>query len=171
MTSDHLNQRRPDEDHPPTQWSRAAAWIFYGAAAATLVIDQLSKLAVVRQMSEGQSEPVLGPYLSRTLQFNPGGAFGLFPSQTVGLTILGAVIVVVLVTYGRHAANSSGSLTVGLGLILGGAAGNLIDRIRLGYVIDFIDLHFWPVFNVADAAITCGAIILVVAIARCSRRE
>ena len=166
MTAGNDYQRQPNPA-PNTQACRpAAGWAFYAIAVAVLITDQITKLAIVAQLSEGQSQPIVGPYLSLTVQYNTGAAFGLFPGGTVGLAVLTAVVVVVLVLWGRQATHFSAWFSAALGLSLGGAAGNLIDRVRLGYVIDFIDLHFWPVFNIADIAITCGAVILVLSILR-----
>ncbi len=157
----------PDAHQPGTStW-----WVFYGTAAGILILDQICKLALVARMSEGQSQPLVGPYVSLTVHHNPGAAFGLFPTGTVGLAILAAVVIIILVLYGPRATRCHSGLSVALGLTLGGAAGNLIDRARLGYVIDFIDIHFWPVFNIADIAITCGAIMLVLSVLRKSSRR
>ena len=123
--------------------------LLYAVAIAVVVLDQLAKFAVLRLVLASHSTPVLGRYVSLTVQYNTGAAFGMFPSATLCLTILAAVIIVVLIAYGPR---------------LGGAAGNLVDRIRLGQVIDFIDVHFWPVFNVADIAITCGGVLILVAL-------
>ena len=76
------------------------------------------------------------------------------------------VTIVLIAVYGIGMARANRVIAVGLALALGGAAGNLLDRLRLGHVIDFIDLHFWPVFNIADIAITCAAVLIVVALAR-----
>ena len=154
---------------PDAPDSLPAWWVFYATAIGVLIIDQIAKLAIVARMSEGQSRPLVGPYLSLTLQHNPGAAFGLFPGGTIALAVLAAVVVVVLVLFGPRAAQFSLGFNTALGLALGGAAGNLIDRVRLGYVIDFLDLHFWPIFNIADIAITCGAIILILSVLRQSR--
>jgi len=130
---------------------------FYATAVLVLALDQLTKWAVRDALPLGASRPLVHRVLSLTHQHNTGAAFGLFPNWTVGLIILAVVVVIVLFAYGPRAAFQSRMLSVGLALQLGGAAGNLYDRVRLGHVTDFIDFHFWPVFNVADAAITCGA--------------
>ncbi len=140
--------------------------LLYAVAIAVVVLDQLAKFAVLRLLSGGESVPVLGRYVSLTVQHNTGAAFGMFPSATICLTILAAAIVVVLIGYGPRLVASARPMAVGLGLALGGAAGNLVDRIRLGQVIDFIDLHFWPVFNVADIAITCAGVLIIIALFR-----
>ena len=84
--------------------------------------------------------------------------------KLLAIAVLAAIVIIVLVAFGRHAAARSAPLLAGLSLQLGGAAGNFIDRVRLGHVVDFVDVHFWPVFNVADIGITCGAILVVAAI-------
>jgi signal peptidase II len=139
-------------------------WLFYVTATCVLVLDQLVKWLVVRDVPYGASTQVLGNLLSFSHRHNTGAAFGLLPSAALGLAAVAAVVIVVLVMFGRRVATQSGALLLGISLQLGGAAGNFIDRIRLGYVVDFIDVHFWPVFNVADIGITCGAVIVVAAI-------
>ena len=151
----------PAATHIPT---KRRAWLFYVIAACVLFLDQASKLAIVAHMQLGDSFPALGGLLSVTYRHNTGAAFSLLPSATVGLAVLAAIVIVIIVAFGRHAAARSGPLLAGLSLQLGGAAGNFVDRVRLGHVVDFIDVHFWPVFNVADIGITCGAILVVAAI-------
>jgi signal peptidase II len=135
--------------------------VFYVTAVLVFALDQLTKWAVRETVSLGASRRILGRFLSLTHQHNTGAAFGLVPNWTVPLIILAVVVVAVLVVYGPRAALQSRVLSVGLALQLGGAAGNLYDRLRLGQVTDFIDFHVWPVFNAADAAITCGAGMIV----------
>ncbi len=141
----------------------------YVVAIVTVALDQLAKVAVLRVVPADQPGLVWGPYLSITVQHNPGAAFGLFQSATVYLSILAVVIIVLIVGYGTRLAGSNTLVTIGLALVLGGAGGNLIDRLRLGYVVDFIDLHFWPVFNVADIAITCGGALIIIGLLRLQR--
>ncbi len=140
--------------------------LLYAVAIAVVVLDQLAKFAVLRLVPSSHPIPVLGRYVSLTVQHNTGAAFGMFPSATLCLTILAGALIVLLIAYGPRLVASDRPMAVGLGLALGGAAGNLIDRIRLGQVIDFIDLHFWPVFNVADIAITCAGVLIIIALFR-----
>ncbi len=140
--------------------------LLYTVAVAVVALDQATKCLVVRLVPADRSWPVLGPYLSMTIRHNTGAAFGLFASATTGLTIVAIVTIVLIAVYGIGMARANRVMAVGLALALGGAAGNLLDRLRLGHVIDFIDLHFWPVFNIADIAITCAAVLIVVALAR-----
>ena len=136
----------------------------YAVGLLILAADQLTKFAAARLLLAGQSQPLLGPYLSLTVQRNTGAAFGMFPAATTALIALAAIIVIFIAVWGPQIAQSNRLLAAGLAMALGGAAGNLIDRLRLGYVLDFLDLHFWPVFNVADIGITCGAILVVIAL-------
>jgi signal peptidase II len=106
----------------------------------------------------------MGHLLSLTRSANTGGAFGILSNQPVLLAAIGAVVVVVLFFIAPRLAASSRLALVGTGLVLGGALGNVLDRVRLGHVVDFVDLHFWPVFNVADAAITVGVGLMAIAL-------
>lgn len=107
-----------------------------------------------------------------TLIKNTGAAFGLFRGQAVIFILISAAAIIFVGFYFikkrkiMPLSPLEKSFLTGLALILGGAAGNLIDRLRFGYVIDFIDLRFWPVFNVADSCITIGAVILFFVIIR-----
>ncbi len=132
-----------------------------------ILVDQASKLMVVARLRPYQSVPVIDGLLFLTLAENPGGAFGLFRSQALLVMVVTAAISLGLLgalLFGRF---HDGPFKLGLALIAGGALGNLIDRIRLGYVIDFIDLRFWrPVFNLADIAIVLGTAIIALALVR-----
>lgn len=142
---------------------RARRPLLAGVTLATLAADQATKLAAVHWLADGASRPVAGSWLRLTLARNPGGAFGLLPQSTVYLIAASAVIAVVLLLYARTALAHSRLLTTALALLLGGALGNLVDRVRLGHVVDFIDLRVWPVFNIADIAITVGVALIILA--------
>ncbi len=123
--------------------------------------DQLTKFLIVRSFSPGESLPLLGSILSLTYVQNTGAAFGLFKGQQ-GLFIVLAVAVMGWAAWHLWRGVPVQPLVRwGLSLVLGGAMGNLIDRIRLGHVVDFLDLHWWPVFNVGDSAITIGVFLLI----------
>jgi signal peptidase II len=129
---------------------------------AILVFDRLTKLFFVQSLSAGQTIPVIKGFFYLTLVYNRGAAFGILKNQ-IPFFILATSIAIFFIIF--HIKKSSSLEKVALGLILAGAIGNLIDRIFFGYVIDFIDVHmepvfYWPVFNVADSAITVGACIL-----------
>ena len=131
-----------------------------------LVCDRLSKIAAERALSLYQSAPLIKGVLHFTLVHNTGAAFGLLKNQLV-LLIATSMSAVVLMFLSLHRVRSAPAVyRIALSLIFSGALGNLIDRIFLGYVIDFIDLRVWPVFNIADSAITIGAVLLALSMFR-----
>jgi len=124
-----------------------------------LALDQLAKLFVIRSLAPGDSIPILKGAFSITLIHNRGAAFGIFKDQFYLFVFISVISVILIYFMLKH--NRGGRLyAFSLSLILGGALGNLIDRVSLGYVVDFLDFHVWPVFNIADSAITCGTLIL-----------
>lgn len=129
-------------------------------AVSVVALDQLTKYLVRANMEWGQSIPSEG-FVRLTYTTNTGGAFGIFSNQTFLLAVAAVLGILVFLVYFRHIPLESTLLKVGLGLDLGGAVGNLIDRLRSGEVTDFIDVGPWPVFNVADSAIVVGTIIIV----------
>jgi len=126
----------------------------------TLMADQVTKGLVVLAMHPGQSIPSSGLF-RLTYVTNSGSAFGLFLNQTLFLVLASFVGIGVLLIFYRTNPINSTMLRLSLGLQLGGAIGNLVDRVRLGYVVDFIDVGTWPVFNLADSAIVVGLIGLL----------
>lgn len=147
--------------------------VFLGCAGLVLALDQLTKAAVSGRLALSEPVPVLGDFLRLTLVHNRGAAFGLFPGSPVPFIIVSALaIAVVLYLFARDAYRSLWSRLL-LGCILGGALGNLIDRIRWGFVVDFIEVgigrYRWPVFNVADSAVTLGVLFLAWNLARSGR--
>ncbi len=123
-----------------------------------LFLDQLTKFIVTKELTVGQSIPFLEGILHFTLIHNRGAAFGILKGQ-VPFFILTSGIAVALIAINLKK-NKRALYSLSLSLILAGALGNLIDRLFLGYVVDFIDFRIWPVFNIADSAITVGAILL-----------
>ncbi len=133
-------------------------------AALVVVADQLSKFYVSAIMEAGQSIAVINNLLYITYVRNPGAAFGMLPYRTVFLVIVTLVVIGFIIYYYRILPAGFVLLRVGLALQLGGAVGNLIDRVRTTYVIDFIDVSFFPpVFNLADSAIVIGIAIFLIA--------
>lgn len=126
-----------------------------------VLIDQLSKYFITNNLFLYQSIPLIKDFLSLTLIYNTGIAFGLFKNKNILFLIFNFLIIVYFVFLERRGKVKRLTQKIGFGLILGGAIGNLIDRIRFGYVIDFIDFHFWPVFNIADVGITIGAVLFL----------
>ena len=140
--------------------------LFLILAAFVIALDQTSKLWVRSHLELGEIIPLVGP-LSLVYVRNTGSAFGLFANQAFLLTLIAIVGLVTVLLFYRYISRSSLLGSVALGLVFGGAVGNLIDRVRFGYVTDFIDVRLWadfhwPAFNVADSAITVGTIVLVI---------
>jgi signal peptidase II len=139
---------------------RLAVSVF--AAIAIFVFDQLTKRFMehyLLQQPDG-SVSIIGEVLRLTYVQNRGAAFGILQNQSFLFLVVGVgVIAAILVSY-RYFPKMSLLLNLALGLQLGGAVGNLFDRVRLGYVVDFVDVAIWPVFNVADSAIVIGVAIL-----------
>lgn len=125
--------------------------------------DQASKYVVLTRLSLGESwspVPGLDRFVSVTHVINPGAAFGLFPDQGSLFAVIAVIVVVAILIYYRFLPANNWLVRLSLGLQLGGALGNLADRLQHGYVIDFVDFRIWPVFNLADMAIVSGVAIL-----------
>ena len=134
-------------------------WILLTTVPTVVAADQLSKLIVVAKLTLGESWPMQG-FLRLTHGTNTGSAFGLFRDQTVVLTIASVLAIGFIIYFYRTQAVRRPLTRFTVGLLLGGALGNLIDRIRLGEVVDFIDVGWWPVFNLADSSIVVGMTLL-----------
>ena len=138
-------------------------------AAAILVADQITKWWALHGLRFGEAVPVIPGFFSLTLVMNPGLAFGMLGGVPesfrwmVGLLSIGAVVLLAVIA-ARLLPTGGAWTRLALGLIFGGAAGNLIDRLRFGAVVDYLDFYWgayhWPAFNVADSAITVGVTIL-----------
>lgn len=142
---------------------RLMKFLLPGVALVTLLIDRISKRVVMASLRLGESwNPVaaLEPYVSFTYVTNTGAAFGLFPNYGTLFMVIAVVVVVTILLYYRHLPSDQWLVQTSLGLQLGGALGNLVDRFLYGHVIDFIDFKVWPVFNLADSAVVVGAVIL-----------
>ena len=144
---------------------RRSAW--FGLAALVVVADQLVKWAVLGAFAPGERLALTG-FFNLVLVFNKGAAFSFLaraPGWQTPLFVAVAVIAIVVVTVILLRSRGGPLMCAGLALILGGALGNLIDRLRFGQVVDFLDFHafgwHWPAFNVADSAITIGAGLLI----------
>jgi len=121
--------------------------------------DQISKAFVSAKLQLDQTIPLIKGITGLTLVHNRGAAFGIFRNQFY-LFIIAGIAAIVLIYFGIKNNRQNKSYVLCLSLILAGALGNLIDRLRFGYVIDFINFYIWPVFNIADSAITIGAVFL-----------
>ena len=133
---------------------------FFIAALLVVIIDQVSKHFIRTGLTLGQKMPEEG-FFQITYSVNTGGVFGLFADQAFLITIIAAVGIIAILIYSRYPAFNGLLVRISLGLILGGAVGNLIDRIRFGWVTDFIDIGGWPVFNLGDSAIVIGVILIL----------
>lgn len=129
--------------------------------AAILFLDQFTKSLITQTLSLHQSVPLIRGFLHLTLVRNRGAAFGIFKNQ-IPLFILASLIALFLIALQlkKEKPKPFSVYTISLSLIAAGALGNLVDRLIFGYVIDFIDFRIWPVFNIADSAITIGAVLL-----------
>lgn len=133
-------------------------------------VDQLIKSIVVRAIPPGTSVTVMPGLLNLTHVQNTGVAFGWFAGLSPALAAIAALTLLFVLFYNRGRWPTSRAESAGIALMAGGAAGNLLDRIRLGFVVDYLDFHVWPVFNVADAAIVVGAAVLVLTLTREGRQ-
>jgi signal peptidase II len=139
-------------------------WLALGAIAlAALASDQLTKHIVSSRLSLDGEAHVVGPFSIHHVQ-NSGIAFGLFSSATPIVTALTAVAVAWMLLFFARSGARHPILPVALGLLIGGSASNLTDRIRLGHVTDFLDLSYWPAFNLADSFIVLGVLVLLAAL-------
>ncbi len=132
---------------------------FFLIAAIVFVLDQATKSLIRSNLLPGESIPPDG-WFRLTHVTNTGAAFGLFPDQSFILLVTTVIGVTAIVVYYLYPPVQSPFLTLALGLQLGGAIGNLLDRLRFGHVTDFLDFRVWPVFNMADSAIVVGVCIL-----------
>lgn len=130
----------------------------------TFLLDQLSKAVIRNSMAEEQTISVIPHVFSFTYVLNPGAAFGLFARQTTFFIIMTLFVVMIVLLIAWRVSAKLWLLRLSLGLILGGALGNLADRLRFGMVVDFLDFKVWPVFNLADSAIVIGAFLLAIMI-------
>jgi signal peptidase II len=144
-------------------------WLGLGAIAlAAVAADQLTKHIVTGHLTLDQGVHVVGPFWIHHVQ-NSGIAFGLFASATpVVIVLTGLAVAWMLLFFARSGARHP-VLPVALGLVIGGSLSNLLDRVRLGYVTDFLDFRYWPAFNLADSFIVVGVAVLLVALLAAER--
>jgi signal peptidase II len=149
----------------------AGAWQWAGlvaVAVAAVVADQVTKHIVTSSLALDDSVHVIGP-LSIHHVPNSGIAFGLFASATAVVTVVTAAAVVWMIVFFARSGSRHPVLPAALGLLIGGSLSNLVDRIRLHHVTDFIDLKYWPAFNLADSFIVIGVAILLLALVAADR--
>jgi signal peptidase II len=155
---------------------RRLRWlVFFGLAAVVIVADQLSKMWIDANFAvasptalSGTAQPtsIIDGFVRIAKSYNDGGIFGLFGNSAIVLALASTVVIALIVVYQwREGTSGTWLLTIALGLLLGGALGNFIDRIRYEHVIDFVDMGIgdwrWYTFNVADAAISIALVLLI----------
>jgi signal peptidase II len=145
------------------QWAGLTAVV-----AAAVAGDQVTKYVVRSHLRLDESVKVFGPFTIHRVQ-NSGIAFGLFESATAIVTVLTALAVGWMLVFFARAGSRHPVLPAALGLLIGGSVSNLVDRVRLGHVTDFLDLRWWPAFNLADSFIVVGVAILLVALVAADR--
>jgi signal peptidase II len=126
-----------------------------------VIVERLVKTYIVGNLRVGEAVPVFGNILMITRAENKGAGFGIFQGYSI-LFLIAAIIVLALIIYFYNMIIHDRLLTIAFALILGGTAGNMLDRLFFGYVIDYISLSFWPTFNLSDAALTAGAVLLII---------
>lgn len=149
------------EPGPP----RRHVWVFVSVAVFAYVVDVVTKILAAKALAGEPPVPLLGHLLMLRLTRNPGAAFSLGTSATFALSLVSIAVVLVVIWIGRRV--GSVVWACALGLLLGGAAGNLTDRLvrdpgpMRGHVVDFLELPNWPVFNLADSAIVLAAVLII----------
>ena len=162
----------PDPSAPTSVGDRGLGRLplLLAVAAGVLALDVVSKLLAVEELSDREPVSLLGGLLTLRLVRNPGAAFGMAQGMTIVFTCVAVAVVLVILRMARRL--TSAWWAVALGLVLGGALGNLMDRLLRspgpgrGHVVDFLELPRWPVFNLADSAIVVAALLMVVLTAR-----
>lgn len=129
-------------------------------AGIVLIADGITKAVAMNLLSYGESLPVIPGAFHLTLVLNKGAAFGVLAHYRLLFVAVSVFAIIAILAYILFRGERSLAVGLALGLVLGGASGNLVDRIRFGYVIDFFDMRIWPVFNVADSCITVGCVLL-----------
>jgi len=134
--------------------------LFWVTAALVLLIDQGTKYIVKTTMTLYESIPVIPNIFHLTYIENPGAAFGLLANQRLFFIFITMIILTTIIYFYYKLTGEKLLLRIALGMVVGGAVGNLIDRLRMGVVTDFFDFRIWPVFNIADSAIVIGMIYI-----------
>jgi signal peptidase II len=131
-----------------------------------LALDQLTKFYFTKNLFLNQSVPIIKGFFHLTLVHNRGAAFGILKNQIPLFIITSLLTIILIIAHLKKYKTRFSLYSLSLSLILAGAVGNLIDRLSLGYVIDFLDFRIWPVFNIADSVITVGAAMFAWSILR-----
>jgi signal peptidase II len=138
------------------------ALLFWGAAATVIILDQATKVSVRTWLERGESWPDPDWLIRIRHVTNTGAAFGILQNQTLFLVVMACIGLAAIYLYYRYPPFDHWVVPIAIGMMLGGAAGNLLDRVRAGEVTDFIDFPRYPAFNVADSAIFVGVSIIII---------
>jgi len=161
--------------HPPRTTGRTDLLVLLGTAALVYLLDQASKALVVANLRVGDQQQIVGDLVQLWHAQNAGAAFSLFQGGQILFLVVTALALGMIVYFHRSFRGQSRWLQLVLGVILGGTLGNLTDRVRLGYVTDFVSVGFgdtrFPTFNVADSAIVLGIGVLVIYLALLGGRQ
>ena len=136
--------------------------VIFSTALFVVGLDQLTKFMIKQNFQLNQSIPIIKNIFHLTYVTNSGSAFGLFKGMNVFFMIFAIIVIIAIYKYLNKIKNNEKILQIAVGLLLGGTIGNLIDRVMYGSVIDFLDFRIWPVFNIADSAVTISIIFLVI---------
>lgn len=126
-----------------------------------IIADQFIKYLIVNNMFLGQSIPLITDILHLTYILNPGAAFGILENQRLFFIFIAIILIFAIVYFRTKILHLSKLFQLGIAMLFSGAIGNMIDRIFIGKVVDYIDFRVWPIFNLADIAIVCGCIIVI----------
>jgi signal peptidase II len=136
--------------------------VIFSTALFIVFLDQLTKFLIKQNFQLNQSIPIIKSILHLTYITNTGSAFGLFKSFNVFFILFSIIVIILIFYYLNKVKENEKALQFAVGFLLGGTIGNLIDRVSYGFVIDFIDFRIWPVFNIADSAVSISVILLIV---------
>lgn len=136
--------------------------LIFSVALLTVILDQLTKSLIRQNIQLNQSIPIIKNAFHLTYITNTGSAFGLFKGLNLFFILFSIIVIIVIFYYLRKIVKNEKLLQFAVGMLLGGTIGNLIDRLFYGAVTDFIDFRIWPVFNVADSAVTISVILLII---------
>ena len=136
--------------------------VVFSTALFVVFLDQFTKFLIKQNFQLNHSIPIIKNIFHLTYVTNTGSAFGLFKNLNVFFVFFSIIVIIVIFYYLKRVIENEKVLQFAVGLLLGGTIGNLIDRIAYGHVIDFIDFRIWPVFNIADSAVTISVILLII---------
>ena len=136
--------------------------IIFSTALFVLILDQFTKFLIKQNFQFNQSAPIIKNIFHLTYITNTGSAFGLFKGFNFVFVVFSFIVMILIFYYIKKIKNNEKILQFSIGLLLGGTIGNMIDRLLYSYVVDFIDFRIWPVFNIADSAVTISIVFLII---------